>query len=184
MPDFFICMKKKILALGVFFATIFLPIAIILVLNLFGKNEYELPIYQTTDSECNGLLLAQNESIFNLQNINLILPSDEINQDEFNNLIERISGNLEATPVQLFSIEGAFQSSPNIKNITYQAFDESNSNLCRLIVEEDIQLSGYLFLLDKDMQIRGYYRWADLKEQDRLIVEIKILETIYDQKLK
>jgi hypothetical protein len=160
---------KKPIQLALIFFLLLLPVLIYLFLQLFGSNRFDLPVYlasenwekclesdwQRTEQGLNGsLLIVDDSAIFNRE--------------------ERI---------QRARILSRYQESIAMVYTPNSGINEEDIKVCLGIADylssEDLSMNqlqqNWLILVDKDDQIRGYYRLNELDDIDRLLVELDIL---------
>jgi len=146
-------MLKKI----ILFAALPLPVLIFIFLKLFGKNEFEVPVYWS-----DGVNVAGCKS----QPAPYVLPDSALNAwgwkgDKATLIVlggNDIKDNL-ARVADLFEKDD------------YTTIRVSNVPTCLLLAGD----SSKVVMVDNERQIRGYYTPTNRKETDRLAVELRIL---------
>lgn len=182
------------------FLILVLPVLIYLFLQGFGKNQFAIPVYyesglQNSQDDCgndakNGPYRLAHASIRELLGTNEFEESINVyeigNRDSHqlrNNLYTFLEKYKDRKGVNLISIreEKDIVFSPSRYGAWYR-FNLSDSNLLslgrcilRLDIGSDMKADSGLVLVDKKLQIRGYYDPLKLKEIDRLNTEIYIL---------
>jgi len=176
-------MKNKILAFGVAFATVLLPVSIILILNVFGENEFDVPVLTSINPDCDSNSLfefLEDENPGVVPNrINLIVLASKQDLQSVIGDLQRIHeniGKLELLSYFLIGTNLDFQQLPsyvtyvNLSNGISQEFE------CSITFSENQQYNKTL-LVDDLGKVRGQYSSEDIEELDRIVVEIKIIDS-------
>lgn len=187
-------MNKLIKGVLLFIALI-LPVLIFVFLKMFGKNQFDIPIFNHTEisdgANCDDIALPHTVKeikgtlgsmmSMSVANIYHVMPNG-ISTAELKGLMvakDRLTGN----DVAIYSI-AVLDSLNNIKELrqTYQigGIWELHEMLIHKLTENincQLMITGNksLVLVDKEGKIRGYYDGKDEEEIDRLILESKIL---------
>ncbi|MGW8123505.1 hypothetical protein ACV07N_12665 [Roseivirga echinicomitans] len=193
-------MKKK----GFFlFLLIMFPVLLFLFLKGFGTNQFSIPIYYSNgigDTLRQVTCLERDSEQYIVKNPQLVLGVTKVIH------FERMDGPvLKSRLEELEKVQDVFYDNSEIQMFTYlnnasiqtnaitgynqrirfmdqfwhfQALDSNSwSNLkhCGLVMSE---LDNRVVLVDAKNQIRGYYNIMEREETDRLILELRILQTI------
>lgn len=185
-------MKSKYLKIIILFFALLLPVCIFLFLRIFGSNEFNIPIYYQTQTEldsigCEGLKAPYQllEVIFDgiegNKNVKLngittviFMASDSVIDKELKRQLNRVQDRL---PEQMVNLQLVGWSNvedvkgwntDQIEKLSFQTIKR-----CVLLSSRDNQF----VLIDSGGNIRGYYGSREVEEVDRLIVEVKILNS-------
>ena len=121
-------MKNKIIAFGVIFATVLLPVSIILFLNFFGDNRFEIPILKPLNQECSTKSMFQTitkyDSQFEPNQINLLALGNRGETPTLVSEMIRIKDNLDSFNNISFTLIGTDSPLGDMPNfIRYTNFD-------------------------------------------------------------
>ena len=173
-------MNKKILYL---FLALALPGLIFVFLKLFGKNEFEVPVYYQEGFPADTVCLASvsgayhiPDSIFNkigskkfrTSHIVAIYPFIKDDLSELNRIAEKY----QAEKVETIIVSGMPnlpKSSLSVTQLNYDSFGWVVT--CGLRVNEPWSV----VLVDDQNRIRGYYDGSRRDEMDRLDLELSII---------
>jgi hypothetical protein len=160
-------MQKSYKKTGLLAITLILPVFIFLFLKFFGQNEYKLPyfgkkllngkdtIYYKTPET---LEISQNKSVF-LQTKNQNTIVFEAGNEEFKRNIVRFSTN------------------KGLKNFVLAEIADTTI-LRKFLVKNPFQIA----LIDEKANVRGIYDGLKEEEIDRLIIEMRVLQDIYQKR--
>ena len=192
-------MKAK----GIFlFLLILLPVIIFLFLKFFGANNYSIPVYYPNgigDTLQQVTCLDRTAGQYVAESALLEKGKSKVVH------FERMDGPVLKTRLEeLEKVQDVFFDNPNVQLTTYlnsssiqgdaiegynkrvifldqfwkfQELDSmaySNFKHCDLVMSD---LDNRVVLVDADNRIRGYYNIMEREETDRLIVELRILQT-------
>lgn len=135
------------------------PVFLLSFLYIFGENEYDLPTYLCEENPC-----------YSVDEKSLV---DLLNEEQYNKLNK-------ATVVSLFSNEKAEFRLQEINDREYSFYKLSKDNretfnqLFRVKDQKEV-VEPNAVLLDKNLNIRGYYNLMMLEEVDRMIKEVGVL---------
>ncbi|BDD05084.1 hypothetical protein [Aureibacter tunicatorum] len=174
---------KKGVFLGVM---LLLPLAILVFLKKFGKNEYSLPVLHSKMSVeyLNPNIASEEIGVY----INVGVGTEEDRRFIIQNL-DRIIDKLKIhEDVKLFLYTDSDREKQNsedyfIVNKNYESIewklDSSNAFLNftePLVVEEFPEAINKALLIDKGRQLRGVYDLSNEEEFDRISLELQILK--------
>ena len=185
------------------FLLILLPALIFLFLKGFGRNEFQIPIYYTNgigDTLRQVTCLERNTDQYIVKSPELEMGITKVIH------FERMDGPVLKTRLEeLEKVQDVFYNNPDIQMMSYlnQASIQNNaitgynqrvtfmdqfwhfkeldstswSNLkyCGMVMSD---LDNRVILVDAKNRIRGYYNIMEREETDRLILEVRILQTI------
>ncbi len=144
---------KKILL----FIALFVPILVFIFFKIFGKNEFDIPVYWSDGVKVNGCPPVLGPYTLSDSALNawgwkhdratlLVLNEEGIRKN-----LSRVADQFEKGE--------------------YTTLDVRNTPTCLLLAGD----SSKVILVDDQKRIRGYYTPTTQKETDRLTVELKIL---------
>ena len=177
------------------FTALLLPVLIFVFLKMFGKNQFDIPVYNHTklskEVKCDnittphvvGELRTEKATIAANHIVNIYhLLGSEANELAMRGLMkvnDRLDG--EEAVIHSISESGNNFSIPELSN-KYQIggiwhINEADESTLTYFVDCELMITGNesLVLVDKQGRIRGYYNGANEEETDRLILESKIL---------
>ena len=157
------------------FLALLLPVVLFVFLKYFGKNEFTIPVYYQNSIPVKGMLCNNSIEFPYIVPMDCPVPLQKISVLSF----EEPST---ITTVQLNRIREAFENQVNVRSVLEGNEPSTVNNLyldsvryqvakCNFLIEGD----SSTVLVDGDRRIRGYYIDANLKDMDRLIMEVKIL---------
>lgn len=182
---------KKVLILG---ATVAIPVIIILILQGFGENEFEIPLYyqeQTDIRECEvefpytvpRVMFSDGVSSLALPDGMLVMifrTDDDQEQVQVIRLLDEYGDREDLSIIQMS--DSPLDESGNEESIMIVLPEDEIADLkkCKLLIgthlNEEIQTDEIgMVLIDQERRIRGYYAADNRAETDRLIIEIDIL---------
>ena len=177
-------MNKKYLYL---FAALALPALFFAFLKMFGKNEFDIPIYFkegiSPDSICNVSadgVYTITDSVFNRLELNkeseakviIIYPFVKEDLSEVERVVSKYSSKL----LDKVVISGVINNPiTNIRRVFLDYNEFGPTVYCDLRVEEPWSV----VLIDKKNHIRGFYDGSRRDEMDRLDTELSILLKMY-----
>lgn len=155
-------MSKKLI-IGILFVILLAPGLVFVFLRVFGKNEFDIPVYHTEGvsmwpSPCTPPVVARPyrlaASWVDRKSPTLYLTNT---QPALVANVERVTGQVgdQIHPVYVTDFDSARQ----------------HDVRCQLVLEKPWNT----VLVDTEGQIRGYYELSTREETDRLIMELKIL---------
>ncbi|MBL3655429.1 hypothetical protein [Fulvivirga sediminis] len=156
--------------------TLAIPVFIFLFLKMFGKNEFDIPLYyqdegsiSTCDKAKSPFYLSDSLFVEGKGQLAFLFENGISDKTELTNQINRLKDSFKEqmpnfvvyanAPLELEDTEITV-----VKN-EFMSFIQ-----CGYLTDQ----SNQYVLVDSQRRIRGYYG-TDLDEQDRLIVELKIL---------
>ena len=181
-----------------------LPVCIYLFLKAFGDNKFEVPVFYEegvtnpvslctdTSSPFKVPSLIKYDSAFQIDISGLTIldigtsTCDSCRQ-KVNNLLSLWDRYKEFTDFRMYSlIEGESRGSYDNPNIDWDVYNSSTKQLtemanCGLNLDlihfdqQRINKNGVVVLVDGQRRIRGYYNVFDIKETDRLSIELEIV---------
>ena len=158
-------MQRKTIFLSLAFI---LPIIVFVFLKMFGKNQFEIPVFHAKKVEmgsgCDYQYVAPYilpDSILSMigwknEQATLIIYSNIVSLE-----VKRLSEEFEPSMLQVVTMADDSKASM-VKNCVFLLPAKSNA-----------------VLVDQKKQIRGYYQLTNRDEVDRLMVEISILVNDY-----
>ena len=169
---------------SVLFVALLLPVLIFLLLRIFGKNEFSLPVFHEQEitvrpSSCDQHYTfpyrVPHTSAVDLAGVTVIIFSAGLQERQ-----------LEESVFQLSRLKDRFMShSVSTIWVDTNASHLADWGISPLILDSAaydrevkcvyLLQSNTMVLVDSKRQIRGYYQDAAQKETDRLIMELKIL---------
>ena len=172
-------MSKKWIYL---FGALVLPGLIFTFLKIFGKNEFDIPVYFEDglkgDSVCvqdvNGPYHIPDSVVLKMglgkakSHVAIIFPFVHDDLSEVNRLTKKYS-NRELNVVVLSGMPNLPKTNLDVQFLNYVDF--GNVCMCWLRAEEE----SSIVLIDEDYRIRGYYDGNKREEIDRLDTELSIL---------
>jgi hypothetical protein len=169
-------MRKTILL----FLALLLPVLVFVFLHYFGKNEFTVPILyksfnEGVPSDC-GVDYKYPYKVES-ENIALTVPivvlfASGMTQEEFNDTmfqLSRLKDEFGENAPVIFSFAQVRDALENHDVVLDSANYEAEQR-CRFLAG-----ANRLVLVDENRHIRGLYADASLKEMDRLILELKII---------
>ena len=176
-------MKNKIIAFGVAFATVILPVSIILILNFFGENKFKIPVLTPINPECDSnsffdFFEAENSNM-TPNRINLFAFVSKEDPKSVLGDIDRIQENVGKLKLLSYFLIGTnldVQQLPRYVTYVNLLNGISPEFECFLTFSEDVK-SSKIFLVDDLGKVRGHYRSEDIEELDRIVVEVKIIDS-------
>ncbi|MCB0495247.1 MAG: hypothetical protein KDC79_03885 [Cyclobacteriaceae bacterium] len=161
------------------------PVLIYLFLRGFGENHFAIPVYYENGISIDGCKdeagkkhLVQFET-YALGEAHLFYFPQWVTNDEFYRQCERI--HTKWPQLQFTAIADSSYSKPRIGNKLVVADQKHLYEIanCSLVLGQDSSIHhpayNQLVLVDTHKQIRGYYKGNELKDMDRLDVELEIL---------
>jgi len=187
--------QYKHLQTGILAATLVLPVLIFLIFKLFGNNQYQLP-YFGPKTLLKGDTVYYKVPIEELRDYqNEIVPiGSEVatscyvffqtqDTDSLSRILKRemlrLRENLPQNNVKLLNLEVLEKEDAFVKPdsgvVMHYIPIEAQSNILTQLL---MQLPEEVVLLDNNKHIRGVYKGTSTEEIDRLILEIRVLESI------
>ena len=167
-----------------FFILVVLPVTVILFLQIFGENRFDLPEYFVEEvPEIDGceLSIPHRVNLVEFKNVKqgslatvVAFPGTSQYEPE----LERISELLASSGV-IELIVFTTKESPGIV-VPKETFEELLE--CQFLYRElsEIETELPIFLIDKRGVIRGHYAGDDKIEIDRLITEVEIVKRYHE----
>lgn len=184
------------------FLLILLPVLIFLFLKIFGANQFDIPVLYSNgvgDTLQYNTCIDRNERAYVVENPLINTGKNKVIH------FERMDGPVLKTRLEeLEKVQDVFYNNTNIHLTTYLntssinpdaikgydhritfmdqfwSFEQLDSSLwaklkfCDLVMSD---LDNRVVLVDAKNQIRGYYNIMEREETDRLILELRILES-------
>ena len=184
-------MKSKTFKFTILFLALLLPVCIFLFLRNFGNNQFDIPIYYQSQIELDSVACDNEKAPYHLEipvfrdadttfkfhvkaNIIIVLGDSIVSKDLLLQL-KRINNRLPSGNAG-FIILGETNLGKMIEG--WQFYELEKNRLMEWKKCALFSLKSHEFVLvDGDRNIRGYYDCRDIDEVDRLIVEVKILNT-------
>ncbi|UII24798.1 hypothetical protein LVD15_15925 [Fulvivirga maritima] len=167
---------NKFVKIAFLIITLAIPVVIFLFLKMFGTNKFDIPVYYQDEGSISACQTAKApfylpDSLFVGDKGQLAFLFEEGMSDEtqLTNQINRLKDSFSG---QMPNFVVYANSPVKLEGVKTQVMTNSYSELlhCGYLAEK----SNQYVLVDNQKRIRGYYG-TDLDEQDRLIVELKIL---------
>ena len=165
-------------------AALVVPSLIYIFLRGFGFNKFEIPVYYEEGISIVGcdtsesLHLVQFEN-YTLQGPQLFYFPQWVNDEEFYRQCSRIK---DKQPEVAFTAIADSSNYPGFGNLLLVADIEHLYKIanCSLVLGQEVSISAPIYnqlvLVDAQKRIRGYFNANELKEMDRLDMELDILK--------
>jgi len=174
----------KLFKRGLFlFILVVLPVTVIMFLQLFGENKFDLPVYFESEapevSGCTYMLPHKPTFPGEMPTSELGMVIAFLDSTELTPELERLGKLLNEDNV--FSLK-VYNRKPldGTEQLTQETFNYTLN--CEMAFsyfdEEEVVIP--VFYVDELGRIRGFYRGEDKKEVDRLITELEIIERYHE----
>lgn len=157
------------------------PVAVILFLNSFGENEYELPVYYKDGNpiaECKQGEVQHTVDLAFVNQNRVELPAlfhFSIQQNFSQDLLNVLS---RYPKIEVYNLTLKKEDN-DFNQIALDSADYSRVMNCEFIMGEskwiDLPIDNRLVLVDTERRIRGYFDVEDIDEIDRLDTELDIM---------
>lgn len=176
---------KRFIKIAVLIIALVVPSLIYIFLRGFGENKFEIPVYYTDGISIEGCTnqdtavqhLVEFES-YPLEGIHLFYFPKWVDDDAFFRQCSRIQSKW---PNVLFTAIADTTYLNNLGNVLLVSGDAHLLEIanCTLVLGQNHSIDSPLFnqlvLVDSEKRIRGYFTGNELKEMDRLDIELDIL---------
>ena len=167
-------MKKSGIFLVIIIAS---PILVVLFLQLFGENRFEVPVYHQEFPPdycgCENIEIPYSlPTAYRLQDsLQVVMFHEGIIKEALSLQCTRISDKIDGKNVAFKRFGRNSRPHPGIQSTTVSGEDYSLTRMCVYHLDEGMNT----VLVDGSGKIRGYYDINEREEVDRLSVEIDIL---------
>ena len=148
------------------FALLF-PVLVFLFLKFFGKNEYELSVYESSCTDIiDELRIKEFQNKYKIKIIDIRLGNDNLLIDNYINKLD-IGDEIEVITL-----------SDELRNLNWLSIraDKSLINNLAACVYGITFNNSFILLMDDENNVRGYFNSTDRGDIERLDVEIDILK--------
>lgn len=187
-------MKSKLFKFIILFLALLLPVCIFVFLKLFGSNEFDIPIYYQSQTAidstgCEGIKAPYRIKPVTLEDTQqkaitikfeatpsvVFTTSDSLLSKNILRQLNRVQDRLLIGTAELMIIRPSNNIEPleGWKQFTMDKNEFKQWQQCGLLSSTPNEF----VLIDENQNIRGYYSSDDIEEVDRLIVEVKILNS-------
>lgn len=176
---------KRIFKVFVLVVALLLPVLIYLFLKGFGENHFAVPVFYTDGLSLEGCELKKDRphlvefESYEWQKAHLFYFPQWVNDEEFYRQCGRIQAKwptIQFTAIADSSYQNSKIGNKLIVSDKSHLFDVAN---CALVLGQDSiihsPIYNQLVLVDVHKQIRGYYTGSELKDMDRLDIELDII---------
>lgn len=187
-------MKSKLFKFIILFLALLLPVCIFVFLKLFGKNEFDIPIYYQSQTAIDSTACEGIKAPYRIKPVTLkdtgqkaitinfgaaasvvFTTTDSLLSKNILRQLNRVQDRLLKGTAELMIIRPTDNIEPleGWKQFVMGKDEFKQWQQCGLLSSDH----NKFVLIDENQNIRGYYSSDDIEEVDRLIVEVKILNS-------